>query len=131
LSNGTLRINSLSLNIPISTTAAFTIPSTACLSVQNGTVSIGSTNDNGDLLLQGKLELLGGTVNIGTGGNYNNDIEYAAAGTPQIVVQSGQLNVNGQIRRNTSTLSGSLNYTQTGGTVTINGNNPNTEADLT
>ena len=99
LSNGTLRINSSSLNIPISTTAAFTIPSTACMSVQNGTVSIGSTNDNGDLLLQGKLEVLGGTVNIGTGGNYNNDIEYAAAGTPQIVVQGGQLNVNGQIRR--------------------------------
>jgi len=126
LSNGTFRVNNSSLNLTLSTTTSFSIPSTACLSVQTGTVTIGTTNDAGDLLLAGKLEVLGGTVNIGNGGATNNDIEYASAGLPEINVAGGQLIVNGQIRRGTSITSGSLNYTQSGGTVTIGGKNAST-----
>jgi len=126
LSNGTFRVNNSSLNLTLSTTTSFSIPSTACLSVQTGTVTIGTTNDAGDLLLAGKLEVLGGTVNIGNGGATNNDIEYASAGLPEVNIAGGQLIVNGQIRRGTSITSGSLNYTQSGGTVTIGGKNPST-----
>jgi hypothetical protein len=126
LSNGTFRVNNSSLNLTLSTTTSFSIPSTACLSVQTGTVTVGTTNDAGDLLLAGKLEVLGGTVNIGNGGATNNDIEYASAGLPEINISGGQLIVNGQIRRGTIITSGSLNYTQSGGTVTIGGKNAST-----
>jgi hypothetical protein len=126
LSNGTFRVNNSSLNLTLSTTTSFSIPSTACLSVQTGTVTIGTTNDAGDLLLAGKLEVLGGTVNIGNGGATNNDIEYASAGLPEINIAGGQLIVNGQIRRGTIITSGSLNYIQSGGTVTIGGKNAST-----
>ncbi len=55
----------------------------------------------------------------------NNDIEYSGAGASAIEIQGGNLVVNGQIRRNTSTTNGILNYTQSGGNVTINGNGAN------
>ena len=64
-----------------------------------------------------------GVVNIGNSSGSNNDIEYAAAGNPEINVSGGTLTVDGQIRRNTSNTLGSLWFTQTGGTITIKGNN--------
>ncbi len=123
LTNGTFRIDNPALNVTISTTTAFTIPSTACLSVNQGTATVGS-GDNGDVLLAGKIEVLGGILNIGTGTVNNNDIEYASSGLPQINVQGGALNVYGQIRRNVSSTSGALQYSQSNGTVTIYGLNP-------
>ena len=102
-------------------TDTYTIPSTAKLQVNSGTVNVLSTaNDFADLLLNGTLEVAGGTVNI-AGGTSGNDIEYAAAGTPSIIVSSGALNVNGSIRRSTSTLTGALVYNQTNGAVTVRG----------
>ena len=128
LNNGTFRVDNTNLNLTLSTTTAFTVPSTACLSANQGTVNIGTTNDAGDLSLAGRLEVLNtGIVNIGTGGNYNNDIEYSPAGTPEIIVSgsTSQLNVNGQIRRKTDNTLGSLSYTQSGGSVTVRGMNQN------
>jgi hypothetical protein len=65
-------------------------------------------------------------INIGNGSGSNNDIEYAAAGNPEINISGGSLNVDGQIRRNTSNTLGSLWFTQSGGTITVKGNNLNT-----
>jgi len=123
LSNGTFRVNNSLLNLTLSTTSAFNVPSTACLSVEAGTVTVGTADNNGDLILSGKLEVIGGTMNIGNGGAFNNDIQYASAGSPEINISGGQLNVNGQIRRSTTITSGALNYFQSGGDVIIYGRN--------
>jgi len=129
LLNGTFRVDGPT--VTIATTSAFDIPATACFSVNSGTATIGTTNNAGDVSLAGKLEVLGGTLNIGSTTGYNNDIEYVAAGTPTIWVSGGALNVRGQIRRGTSTTSGALNYVQRGGDVTIMGQAPqNTRARL-
>jgi hypothetical protein len=129
LNNGTFRVSNSSLNMTLSTTSAFTIPSTAALSVNDGIVNIGTTNNAGDLILNGRLEIINnGRVNIGISGqNYNNDIEYASGGNPEIIVAgNGYLFVNGQIRRPTTISTGSLSYTQSGNsTVVVDGRNAN------
>ena len=57
--------------------------------------------------LFGKLQVLDGIMNVGPAAlNVHNDIEYAPVGQPTIEVQGGILNVNGQIRRNTSVVEG-------------------------
>ena len=95
LTNGTFKVDTTTLDITLSTTNVFSIPSTACLSVNQGIVRIGTNNDAGDLSLAGRLEVLNtGTVNIGNGANNNNDIEYLPAGLPEIIVGgNGILNV--------------------------------------
>lgn len=121
LTNGTFRVNKEGLTVTITDGGtSFSIPSTAALSVQNGDVRV--AYGTGNLILAGKLEVLGGNMFIGnpTTSN-NNSIEYAAAGTPEIVIEGGNLSVNGQIRRPTTISSGSLNYIQSGGTTTIYG----------
>lgn len=122
LQYGTFRVANPLLNITLSTTSAFTIPSTAALSVYDGTVNIGTNNNNGDLILNGRLEVINnGRVNIGQSGqNFNNDIEYASGGNPEIIVaDNGYLFVNGQIRRPTTVSTGSLSYTQSGNSTVI------------
>ncbi|MDP4208648.1 MAG: autotransporter-associated beta strand repeat-containing protein [Bacteroidota bacterium] len=124
LTNGTFRLSS-PLTITLTTSSAFTIPTSGCLSANNGIINIGAANNNAaDLMLQGRLEVLNtGIVNIGNGGGSNNDIEYASAGNPEINVSGGSLNVDGQIRRNLSNTLGSLWFNQSGGTITVKGNN--------
>lgn len=125
LTNGTFKLTSAVTIAP--TTSAFTIPSTSCLSVNGGTVNLSTAaSDAADLYLNGKLEILAGTVNIGnSANNNNNDIEYFATGTPELDVQgTGTLNVNGQIRRSASIVTGVLSYKQSGSsTVLIRGRN--------
>lgn len=139
LQNGTLRYmrTNPSSDFTITTTSPFSIPSTAGLYVdyansgnRNILIANGNSNTN-DLFLDGKLTIINGKVYVGaTSGtaNYNNDIEYSGAGTSTIDVQnSGLLVVNGQIRRNTSSTVGVLNYSQSGNSeVVINGNAANT-----
>lgn len=126
LTNGTFRISSPTVSVTLSTSGTFSIPTTGCLSANGGTINIGNaSNDAGDLLLAGRLEVISGTINVGptSAPNNNNDIEYASAGYPEIEVSGGTLYVNGQIRRNTTNTLGSLNYNQSNGTVTIAGRN--------
>ncbi|HTJ48217.1 MAG TPA: hypothetical protein VL443_02105 [Cyclobacteriaceae bacterium] len=130
LTNGTFDFNKTSgtgSSIILTNTATnpYTIGSTAKLKVSGGTVTVSSiAADDSDLLLIGALEVAGGTMNVGSSGNNNNnDIEYASAGTPTVTVSSGTLYVNGSIRRPTTTLAGALVYNQTGGTVTVGGRN--------
>lgn len=125
INNGTIRFSGASLNLTLTTNSTFSIPATGCLSVNGSTVTMGSAADNGaDLLLSGKLEVRAGTMNIGAAANNtHNDIEYATAGTPEVAVTGGTLNVNGQIRRSTTIATGNLTYRQTGGDVYIYGKN--------
>ena len=137
LQNGTFRYmrTNPGTDFTISTTTPFAIPSTAGLSINyananNRNILIGNANnDNGDLLLSGKLTLVNGNVYVGpvaAPGN-NNDIEYSGSGASAIEIQGGNLVVNGQIRRNILTTNGNLKYIQTGGSVGINGNNTNVD----
>jgi hypothetical protein len=125
LLNGTFRVDREGLVVTVTDgTTSFSIPSTAALSVYAGTVRVAYGNNNANLLLAGRLEVLGGLMEIGQSTqNQNNSIEYAAAGKPEIFVSGGTLYVNGQIRRPVTTTSGSLNYIQTGGEVIIAGRN--------
>ncbi len=130
LNNGTFRVSNPGLNLTLSTNTAFTIPVSAALSVNEGAVTIGTNSNAGDLSLAGRLEVLNtGTVNIGNNSGTNNDIEYAPAGNPEIIIQGGTLTVDGQIRRLIDNTLGSLIYTQSGGNVLIKGlNQQNTRA---
>ncbi|TCO07432.1 glycine-rich domain-containing protein [Natronoflexus pectinivorans] len=125
LLNGTFRVDREGLVVTVTDgTTNFSIPSTAALSVNAGTVRVAYGNNNANLLLAGRLEVLGGLMEIGQSTqNQNNSIEYAAAGRPEVYVSGGTLYVNGQIRRPATTTSGSLNYIQTGGEVIVAGRN--------
>lgn len=128
LTNGTFNFNNAGTYTIRSSGTVYSIPSTARLKVSDGTVNLVSdvNSDAGDVSLAGTLEVQGGVVNVQPETNNrdrNNDIEYASAGTPTILVSGGSLYVNGAIRRTTSTLNGSLIYNQSGGTVTIGGRN--------
>ncbi|MBL0047056.1 MAG: PKD domain-containing protein [Bacteroidetes bacterium] len=106
----------------------FTIAPTAQLSVNNSSaiINIGNVaSDASDLILAGKLQILSGTVNIGNTANAtNNDIEYSGSGFPEIELQGGTLNVNGQIRKSAISTAGALVYKQSGASaVTIFGQN--------
>ncbi|MBK9391785.1 MAG: hypothetical protein IPN68_16940 [Bacteroidetes bacterium] len=138
LQNGTLRYMRTNPNshFTISRTTPFIIPATAGLYIDlpsnTGSMDIQIGNfadDNGDLILSGKLSIIRGDVFVGEAGGAdvtNNDIEYTSSGSSSIDVQGGTLFVNGQIRRNPSNAGGILKYSQTGGTVTINGRAANT-----
>jgi len=126
LTNGTFRLTSAQ-TVAASTTS-LSIPSTARLATSGGTITIGTgADDANDLFLSGELEIVSGTVEIGNASNSNNnDIEYASTGSPTIDIQGGTLTVNGQIRRPTSSTLGNLIYSQSAGTVNINGQNAQT-----
>lgn len=131
LTNGNFILSKAStFSLTNAAVTSYTIPSTAALTVNNAgaTVNIGMfADDNNDLFLAGKLEIIAGTVNIGNAANNNNnDIEYVAASTPVILLSGGNLNVNGQIRRSTTVTTGFLSYTQSGtSAVLIRGRNQN------
>ena len=133
LQNGTFiykRTNpAVGQNFTIST-GAFTIPSSAGLTVDmpsntnNVNVLIGNaTLDASDLFLNGSLNVKNGNVYIGPISGValsNNDIEYSGT-YASMQVSGGSLIVNGQIRRPTTSINGSLSFNQTGGAITING----------
>jgi len=133
LRNGTLvyRRNNPNSDFTISTTTPFVIPETAGLLIDypnnsgNRNILIANSNVNtNDVTLAGKLTVRAGRVFVGPINgttNNNNDIVYTGDGNSTLVVNGGQLFVNGQIRRNTSTTTGVLKYYQSGGEVIING----------
>src|SRR5690606_33455546 len=130
LLNGNIIFNKPSATFSLQTAGAvYSIPSTVRLTAQSGTVNIINVNNStADLLLAGTLEVTGGDVNINRlAGNNHNDIEYASAGSPTILVSAGNLYVNGGIRRPFTTLSGALVYNQSGGEVIIGGRASSTQ----
>ena len=114
LVNGTFRLTSAQ-TITVATNTDFNIPATTRLSANGGTLQL--TGGNGhDLLISGTLEVLNGTVRVGTSAN-DNSVEYAATGTPTITASGGTLTITGQIRRSAASSQGSLIYNQSGSSV--------------
>lgn len=121
ITNGTLEINRTGTLVLSNTSNAYSIPGTGALVINNSglTVQIGNNaSDTADLSLTGKLQINAGTVQIGnSANNNNNDIVYTSAGTPEITISGGTLEVNGQIRRQTASTNGSLAYRQSGSSI--------------
>lgn len=135
LTNGTLELNRTGTLVLSSTTNAYSIPGTSALIINNSglTVQIGNNaSDTADLSLTGKLQINAGTVLVGnSANNNNNDIIYTSAGTPEITISGGILDVNGQIRRQLASTNGSLAYRQSGSSVVrIRGRNLNTSRGM-
>jgi fibronectin-binding autotransporter adhesin len=126
LTNGTLRFAkpNATLTIHDGVATPYLITDNAGLTVDanGGTVTV-ATNNNAaaDLKLAGQLQVLQGTLRVGTTGNVGNDLEYASAGAPGLKVTGGSLYVNGQIRRTIANLDGALRFDQSGGTIDIDG----------
>ncbi|MDX2196396.1 MAG: T9SS type A sorting domain-containing protein [Cytophagales bacterium] len=124
--NGLLILSSSGISINLSSGGGtVSLPSTSGLEVtNNSSVSMSSTTG---LLLDGLLRIgNNGTANFNDGTNYTY-IEYSASNNARIeVLGNASLNVGGQIRRNTSSNAGTLQYVQTGGNVTIAGIGANT-----
>lgn len=108
---GTFRLSS-GQSVTISNGVDFTIPASGRLSANGGTLRL-SGPDGVDLHLNGILEILDGAVYVGTTAN-DNSIEYASTGTPTIAISGGNLYVQSQIRRPTTSAQGALTYVQSG-----------------
>ena len=114
LQNGKLVLNDPGINIDLTTgDDDFYIPGSAALEVRQGQVN---ASGNSGILLDGALEVTGGTVDMSGGDNY---IEYSASGNASIGVSAGQLTVGSQIRRGLTSTEGILDYDQSGGTVVV------------
>jgi hypothetical protein len=116
IQNGTFIFNRPTATLELSSGGGnFTIPTTGALQVGGGTVQLSSTGGH-DLILNGRLRITGGTVNIGTdvSGVSQNSIIYQSQ-SAELLVEGGTLTVATGIRAN----GGILNYTQSGGTVTV------------
>ncbi len=127
LLNGTFTYESVSgSTVWLNTNNSFTIPGTAAL-IHNSTddfVLCYGNSDNYDLYLNGKLSVMNGRFYVGNSSNAKNvDIEYSGAGLSEIDVQGGELNIAGQVRRNPASSAGILKYKQSGGNITIYGQN--------
>ncbi len=114
LQNGTLVLDDPNININLTTgDDNFEIPSTAGLEVRQGQVN---ASGNSGILLDGKLKVRGGSVDMSGGDNY---IQYSASGNAEIEVTGGTLKVGSQVRRGTTSTEGVLKFTQTGGDVEV------------
>ena len=114
LQNGKLILNDAAINVDMTTgDDDFYIPASAGLEVRQGTAN---ANGNSGILLDGKLHVSGGTVDMTGGDNY---IQYSATGNAEIEVSGGTLTVGSQIRRGLTSSEGILTYTQSGGTVIV------------
>ncbi len=123
LLNGTLILNDPAINLDINTgDDNFEIPGTSCLEVRQGQVNV--SGDDTGILLDGKLLVSGGTVNMDDAvNNGNNYIQYSASGNAELIITSGNLTVGSQIRRGLTSTEGILRYNQSSGTVIIGKNN--------
>ncbi len=128
--NGTLILNDPNIDITLTDAARgdFKLPNTdnadassgsGGLEVRQGTVRIDGS-DTG-IILDGLLRVSGGTVDMDDAliNNGNNFIEYSTTGNATIEVTGGTLDVGSQLRRGLTSTAGVLNYTQSGGDVTI------------
>ncbi|MFN3393385.1 MAG: beta strand repeat-containing protein, partial [Candidatus Thermochlorobacter sp.] len=116
IQNGTFIFNRPTATLELSSGGGnFVIPTTVALQVGGGTVQLSSTGGH-DLILNGRLRITGGVVNIGTdvSGLSQNSIIYESP-SAELLVEGGTLTVATGIRAN----GGALNYTQSGGTVTV------------
>ncbi|MFN7611211.1 MAG: hypothetical protein ACK5QX_09815, partial [bacterium] len=118
LQNGLLIMDDAALNFTLTSGGAdFTIPGSAGLEVRQGSASTSTTSTNANIVLDGLLRVSGGTVTVDAGGTTDtNYIEYTNSGNAAIEISSGSLTVAGQVRRQLTSDTGVLRFTQSGGT---------------
>ncbi len=118
LQNGLLIMDDAALNFTLTAGGAdFTIPGSAGLEVRQGSASTSTTSTNANIVLDGLLRVSGGTVTVDAGGTTDtNYIEYTNSGNAAIEISSGSLTVAGQVRRQLTSDTGVLRFTQSGGT---------------
>ena len=122
LQNGNLLLNNAAININLNTGGAdFIIPSTAGLTIKNGSIA-NVTGSPAGIYLDGLLEVDGGTLNMDGGAGADNYILYSSSGNATLNVKAGTLTVGSQVRSNTLNELGTLKYTQSGGTVVVGKN---------
>lgn len=109
--------------VELTSKADLDIPGEACLSIVSGTALVATVNDAPSIKLKGKIQIIGGKLNVGSSDSRYNSIQYAADGRPTIEISGGQLNVVGQISRTKDQTTGNLVWKQTGGDVVIKGGN--------
>jgi hypothetical protein len=128
LLNGTFYFNKASTLTFHNGNSNFDLVASAAIKIEQGTANFAyGNNNNSDVFLRGKLELVSGVLNIGNSANtsVNNDVIIAGAGNPEFVVNNGTVRINGQIRREVLSQTGALKYIQKGSsTVRIVGRNP-------
>ncbi|NJM14236.1 MAG: hypothetical protein HC896_01600 [Bacteroidales bacterium] len=119
LQSGRLILDNAAIDINLSTgNDNFSITAGACLEMRQGQVNVSGNNTG--IYLDGRLEINGGSVNLNDAvNNGNNFIEYSSSGSAELVITNGTLDVGSQIRRGLLVSYGVLNYTQTGGSVTV------------
>ncbi|GAB3871041.1 hypothetical protein GCM10028824_20380 [Hymenobacter segetis] len=128
LTNGTLRYAKNSGTQPLTihnAASPYLITDNAGLTVDapNAAVTVATnTSAAADLKMAGQVQVLQGSLSVGSTAGTGNDLEYASAGTPTLKVSgTATLYVNGQIRRTVTNLDGALRFEQTGGTIDIDG----------
>lgn len=110
LANGTFEITgSEAFSGPLWNAAAYTIPATGALKLNNANATI--TGLSGDVTLNGKLHIVAGTYNIGTA--TDQDLT-GIISSSVLQVEGGSLNVAGRIE-----LGQYSSYIQSAGTVTL------------
>lgn len=114
LQNGKLILNDPDVNVDLTTgDDDFYIPSSAGLEIRQGQAN---ANGGSGILLDGKLQVSGGTVDMSGGDNY---IQYSASGNATLEISDGDLIVGSHIRRGLTSGEGVLNYNQSGGNVIV------------
>ncbi|MEJ2054044.1 MAG: hypothetical protein P8X42_09005 [Calditrichaceae bacterium] len=114
LQNGTVKLtNSQTLNLSTGG-ADYPIPANTMLWIDGSTININGSGMH-----------IGGTLNLSAGNlSVEEYITYNSSGYPAITISgTGSLDVGYQIRRPVTPSTGSLNYTQSGGTVTVGSDN--------
>ncbi|MFN9502172.1 MAG: T9SS type A sorting domain-containing protein [Chryseotalea sp.] len=121
LQNGLLIMDDAALNFTLTSGGAdFYIPGTSGLEVRQGTAATSTTSTNANIVLDGLLRVSGGTLSVNGGTTTDtNYIEYTNSGNASIEITSGTLTVAGQVRRQLTSDTGVLRFTQSGGTFTV------------
>lgn len=126
--NGNLIIDNTNINggagILLADGSDFYLPNTsnpvaasgsAAIDIQQGMLRV--QGDNTGIILDGLITISGGTLDMASGtGNGNNFIEYTSSGKSEINISNGSLEVGSQVRRNLSSTTGLLKFTQSNGT---------------
>jgi hypothetical protein len=112
LTNGTLKVSgTFTAALRTFPVAAYSVPATAGLWLNNPNFSI--VGQNGSPTVTGSLRITQGTLNIGT--STGNSMGFATNST--IIVEGGAVNAAG--RFGVAAATNVINYSQTGGTITV------------
>jgi hypothetical protein len=104
------------------TTTALTISPNAVLEVDQGTVNLCANGTSNNVLIEGMLNLLGGTTNVqqGQAVNTGNDLRYKVVGgiAPQLYITTGAI-LNLGAGFNSTAIADYIDFNMTGGTINM------------